>query len=215
MECRRRFVSRQIDIEGKVKSSGSGPRRPVPEDRRGPDEPGPSSSEPINNLLRDPHKEHGVQRRFHLQRVGAIWRTLDSSASGYACQEQFRIWYSVRTASWPMALSGPPPLTAAGVLLLSRVVEGEPNYGLQDRRNCCRFIPASTIRFVRSSARVEEVSGKLVPVGSAPRRHGDAAVLVADIRKIRESLGWKPTRCSLDEIVGTAWLWYSEFQLVV
>ena len=33
----RRFVSRQIDIEGKVKSSGTGPRRPVPEGRRGPD----------------------------------------------------------------------------------------------------------------------------------------------------------------------------------
>ena len=59
-------------------------------------------------------------------------------------------------------------------------------------------------------SKVEEVSGRLAAVEVAPRREGDAAVLVADSRSIRESLGWAPRHSSVDEVVGTAWRWYSE-----
>jgi UDP-glucose-4-epimerase GalE len=55
---------------------------------------------------------------------------------------------------------------------------------------------------------VERVTGRSVPVVEQPRREGDAASLVADPSRVREILGWNPTRSSLDEIVSTAWRWY-------
>jgi UDP-glucose 4-epimerase len=41
----------------------------------------------------------------------------------------------------------------------------------------------------------------------APRRPGDAPILVADNRKARESLGWSPTH-DLKSIVKSAWNWH-------
>ena len=58
---------------------------------------------------------------------------------------------------------------------------------------------------------VERVSGKSVPVELAPRRTGDAPALVADARRIRETLDWTPRHSSLETICGTAWRWYSEW----
>lgn len=60
--------------------------------------------------------------------------------------------------------------------------------------------------------KVEEVSGRSVRLELAPRREGDAAILVADNRRIRGALGWEPRYSSLDEIVRTAWRWYSEYR---
>src|SRR5437588_5290081 len=77
-------------------------------------------------MLRDWHEEHGVQRRFRLQRAGAIGATSMVVQRSSCRQEEFRVWYSVGTASWPMALSGPPPLTAAEGAASSGVVQG-PN----------------------------------------------------------------------------------------
>ena len=57
---------------------------------------------------------------------------------------------------------------------------------------------------------VERVSGRKVAVEHAPRRQGDAPALVADARRIRETLGWLPRHSSLETIIGTAWSWYSE-----
>ena len=51
----------------------------------------------------------------------------------------------------------------------------------------------------RSNGRFEVVS--------APRRPGDAAELVADIRKAREELGWTPAS-DLGDIIDTAWRWH-------
>lgn len=45
------------------------------------------------------------------------------------------------------------------------------------------------------------------PIEGAPRRPGDAPCLVADNRKARETLGWRPSR-SLDDIIATAWRWH-------
>jgi UDP-glucose 4-epimerase len=56
-------------------------------------------------------------------------------------------------------------------------------------------------------SKVEEIGGRRVPVVCAPRRQGDAPVLVADARLIERQLGWVPRYSSLDNIVQTAWRW--------
>lgn len=52
---------------------------------------------------------------------------------------------------------------------------------------------------------VEEVSRRRVPYKVAPRREGDSASLVADSQKLQETLGWKPVRSDLHQIVRDAW----------
>ncbi|QJA06751.1 UDP-glucose 4-epimerase GalE [Thermosulfurimonas marina] len=54
---------------------------------------------------------------------------------------------------------------------------------------------------------VKEVTGRDFPVVEAPRRPGDPPILVADSRKIREKLGWKPRYDDLAFIVKTGWEW--------
>lgn len=58
-------------------------------------------------------------------------------------------------------------------------------------------------------AGVERVSGRSLPVVNAPRRLGDAPVLVGDNALARQRLGWSPTR-DLDAILSSAWRWHSE-----
>ena len=55
---------------------------------------------------------------------------------------------------------------------------------------------------------VEGVSGEPVPASYGPRRAGDAPVLVADPRRVRETLGWEPQFSELATIVRTAWNWH-------
>ena len=52
---------------------------------------------------------------------------------------------------------------------------------------------------------VEEVAGQKVPYVIAPRREGDTAELVADSAKLRRTLGWRPLRSELGQIVKDAW----------
>lgn len=54
---------------------------------------------------------------------------------------------------------------------------------------------------------VARVSGTAVPFENAPRRAGDPARLVADARRAREVLGWRPRHAELDTIVRHAWQW--------
>jgi UDP-glucose 4-epimerase len=54
--------------------------------------------------------------------------------------------------------------------------------------------------------KIEQVTGRKVPVRVAPRRAGDPPALVADPRLAEQILKWKATR-SLDDIVTTAWKW--------
>jgi UDP-glucose-4-epimerase GalE len=58
-------------------------------------------------------------------------------------------------------------------------------------------------------AAVERVTGRPVNRRSAPRRAGDPAVLYASAQRIREDLGWVPSRPHLDTIVEDAWRWHS------
>jgi UDP-glucose 4-epimerase len=53
----------------------------------------------------------------------------------------------------------------------------------------------------------EAVTGKTIPYEIAARRAGDAARLVADSRKARQMLGWKPSYADLEEIIKHAWRW--------
>jgi UDP-glucose 4-epimerase len=55
---------------------------------------------------------------------------------------------------------------------------------------------------------VERVTGRALPVAYEPRRAGDPPALVADGTRARETLGWTPSRSTLDEMVGSAWEWF-------
>jgi UDP-glucose-4-epimerase GalE len=57
---------------------------------------------------------------------------------------------------------------------------------------------------------VERVTGRSVPFENAPRRAGDPPELVADPAKARERLGWTPQFTDLEEIVRTAWGFFSK-----
>jgi UDP-glucose 4-epimerase len=54
---------------------------------------------------------------------------------------------------------------------------------------------------------VGRASGESLNVEIAPRRAGDAPVLVGDNAKARALLGWTPVR-NLDAIVSSAWRWH-------
>lgn len=55
---------------------------------------------------------------------------------------------------------------------------------------------------------VEKVTGKKVPVESAPRRPGDPAQLVAGSVRIKAELGWVPRYAQLATIIEHAWNWH-------
>lgn len=59
---------------------------------------------------------------------------------------------------------------------------------------------------------VERVSGRSVPVRHSARRSGDPAILVADSRRAKETLGWTHPHSNLDTIADTAWRWHSRCQ---
>jgi UDP-glucose 4-epimerase len=56
-------------------------------------------------------------------------------------------------------------------------------------------------------AAAEQVIGRPVPYTVGPRRAGDPPVLVADISRAEDVLGWRPARSSLAEMIGSAWDW--------
>jgi UDP-glucose 4-epimerase len=62
-----------------------------------------------------------------------------------------------------------------------------------------------SVRQVLASA--EAVTGRKIPVAIGSRRTGDPPVLVARATRASEVLGWRPTRPSLDEMIGSAWAW--------
>ncbi|WP_165184054.1 UDP-glucose 4-epimerase GalE [Caulobacter soli] len=55
---------------------------------------------------------------------------------------------------------------------------------------------------------VKRVSGRPLPVVEAPRRQGDAPVLVADNILAKQVLGWSPTH-DLNSILDSAWRWHA------
>lgn len=64
-----------------------------------------------------------------------------------------------------------------------------------------------SVREIISS--VQRVSGRTFEVREEPRRAGDPPRLFAKADKIREELGWRAQITGLDEIVDSAWKWFS------
>ena len=57
---------------------------------------------------------------------------------------------------------------------------------------------------------VKRVTGKDVDVEITPRRPGDPAELFANADLIRNELGWQASITNIDQIVETAWRWFSK-----
>ncbi|MEQ1852868.1 MAG: UDP-glucose 4-epimerase GalE [Chthoniobacteraceae bacterium] len=54
----------------------------------------------------------------------------------------------------------------------------------------------------------EKVSGKKIAVVEKPRRPGDPPRLIADSKKVRAELGWKPQFEDVEKIITSAWAWH-------
>ncbi len=55
---------------------------------------------------------------------------------------------------------------------------------------------------------VEAASGRKVLTRVAPRRPGDATMLVADVGAAQSALGWRPRHTDIVEIARSAWAWH-------
>ena len=89
-------------------------------------------------------------------------------------------------------------LASAHIAALDRLLAGGPS---------CQFnVGTGTGNTVLEVLRaVEEISGRKVPYKIAPRRDGDSPSLVANSQKLQQTLGWKPVRSDLKQIVRDAW----------
>lgn len=98
-------------------------------------------------------------------------------------------------------------LADAHVLALKRLLDG----GSSDVFNLGTG-EGTTVREVIEA--IQRVSGRPFPVLEAPRRSGDAPMLVANCEKAHRVLGWRPRYC-LDDIVSHAWDWHSRHEAAV
>jgi UDP-glucose 4-epimerase len=57
---------------------------------------------------------------------------------------------------------------------------------------------------------VRRVTGAKLTFTEQPRRAGDVPRVFADPTRIRRELGWEAKITDLDEIVATAWSWFSK-----
>lgn len=87
--------------------------------------------------------------------------------------------------------------------LLSEKVSGVYNVG----SGC----GSSVIDIMRA---VETIAMKKINIVFGDRRLGDPAVLVADISKIKEELGWRPKHSSINEIVSSAWHYHARMETI-
>ncbi len=65
----------------------------------------------------------------------------------------------------------------------------------------------ASVREIYELAR--SVTGREIPVETAPRRAGDPAKLMASSKAARETLGWRPRHSDLETLVQTAWNVYA------
>ena len=57
--------------------------------------------------------------------------------------------------------------------------------------------------------RVEEITGKKIPIEISERREGDPPLLISSSERAKSILGWN-SRYSLDEIIDSAWKWHKK-----
>lgn len=91
-------------------------------------------------------------------------------------------------------------LADAHLLALRHLLDG----GASDVFNC-GYGHGYSVREVIDTAR--RATGVDIPVEERPRRPGDAPVLVADSRKLKQKLHWSPRHDDLPFIIRTAWEW--------
>lgn len=91
-------------------------------------------------------------------------------------------------------------LAEAHVLALGYLKEGGTS-GIFNLGNERGFSVREVLETVRA------VSGGQFETRQGPRRAGDPACLVADARKAREALGWRPQRSDIAQQVTDAWNW--------
>jgi UDP-glucose 4-epimerase len=53
-----------------------------------------------------------------------------------------------------------------------------------------------------------KVTGEPIPAEVAPRRPGDAAILIADASRAERLLDWEPQIPDLEDIIASAWTWH-------
>ena len=96
-------------------------------------------------------------------------------------------------------------LASAHVRALERITQGAPsgafNLGTGHGYSVREIIAA-----------VERAGKRKVPIQEAPRRAGDPTILVADPARAARELHWTPQHSSLDNIVETAWNWYTRYR---
>lgn len=88
----------------------------------------------------------------------------------------------------------------AHVLALRHLTDSSRSFVLN-----CGYGHGYSVRQVLDA--VQDVAGVPMTIREAGRRDGDAAVLVSDSRKIRETLGWRPRFDDLKAIVKSALDW--------
>lgn len=91
-------------------------------------------------------------------------------------------------------------LAEAHVAALERLLDKGENLTL----NCGYGKGASVLQVLKTA---EEISGQKLDIRKAPRRPGDVPELVADARKIRQTLDWTPRFENLNVIIRSALAW--------
>ncbi|BBB33235.1 UDP-glucose 4-epimerase [Thermotomaculum hydrothermale] len=91
-------------------------------------------------------------------------------------------------------------LANAHILALNYLIEG----GKSDVFNCGYGIGYSVREIIDTAKKVTGIDFR---VEETERREGDPAVLVADNKKIKKVLNWKPQYNDIEYIIQTAWNW--------
>ena len=93
-------------------------------------------------------------------------------------------------------------LAAAHLAALERLRRGGSS-GAYNLGNGAGF----SVREVIAAA--ERITERAAPVHYGAKRLGDPASLIADARRAKDELNWRPCLGSLDDIIGTAWRWHN------
>jgi len=59
----------------------------------------------------------------------------------------------------------------------------------------------------------EKITGRNINMSVSKQRLGEASILVADIKKITNTLDWKPKYSDIETIITTAWNWHKKVKL--